>query len=138
MPLRFDLGPFEKLFIGKSILTNNGGRTSLVIEGDTPVLRARDVLPPEQAANALERIYCCVQQMYLEEDAAKYHSSYLAAVAQTMSEFPDCSNAIADADRLIKSNQHYKALRELKKLIEKHAGGTQRIVAASCSASARI
>ena len=49
MPLRFDLGPFEKLFIGKSVLTNNSDRTMFIVEGETPILRARDVLTPERA-----------------------------------------------------------------------------------------
>ena len=72
MPLRFDLGPFEKLFIGKSVLTNNGDRSMFIVEGDTPILRARDVLTPEQAVSPSEKLYRCVQQMYLEEDNIKY------------------------------------------------------------------
>jgi flagellar biosynthesis repressor protein FlbT len=129
MPLRFDLGPFEKLFIGKSILTNNGDRSMFIVEGDTPILRARDVLAPEQAVSALEKLYRCVQQMYLEEDTAKYQGSYLALAAQTISECPACHAEIQTSGGLIKSGQHYKALKELKKLIEKHGlafGGAQK------------
>jgi flagellar protein FlbT len=129
MPLRFDLGPFEKLFIGKSILTNNGDRSMFIVEGDTPILRARDVLTPEQAVSALEKLYRCVQQMYLEEDTARYQGSYLALAAQTVSECPACHAELQTSDGLIKSGQHYKALKELKKLIEKHAlafGGAQK------------
>ena len=44
MPLRFDLGPFEKLYIGKSVLTNNGDRSMFIVEGETPILRAKDIL----------------------------------------------------------------------------------------------
>ena len=121
MPLRFDLGPFEKLFIGKSILTNNGDRTMFIVEGDTPILRARDVLTPEQAVSPLEKLYRCVQQMYLEEDVPKYQGSYLALAAQASSECQACHAELQAADGLIKSGQHYKGLKELKKLIEKHA-----------------
>jgi flagellar protein FlbT len=117
MPLRFDLGPFEKLFIGKSVLTNNGDRTMFIVEGDTPILRARDVLTPEQAVNSLEKLYRCVQQMYLEEDIAKYQDSYLALAAQTISECPTRFAELETADHLITTGQHYKALKELKKLI---------------------
>jgi flagellar biosynthesis repressor protein FlbT len=116
MPLRFDLGPFEKLFIGKSILTNGSNRTQFVVEGDTPILRARDVLAPEQAVNTPEKLYRCVQQMYLEDDQAKYHGSFRALAAQAISESPAHSPEIETADRLIKSGQPYKALKELKKL----------------------
>ena len=116
MPLRFDLGPFEKLFIGKSVLTNGGSRTEFIVEGDTPILRARDVLAPEQAVNTPQRLYRCVQQMYLEENLAKYHGSFLSLAAQAMSECPAHHTEIEAADRLIKSGQPYKALKELKKL----------------------
>ena len=121
MPLRFDLGPFEKLFIGKSVLTNNGDRTMFVVEGKTPILRARDVLTPEQVVNAVEKLYRCVQQMYLEEDTEKYQGSYLVLAAQTISECPAWYAELKIADQLIKSGQHYNALKGLKKLIRQEA-----------------
>ena len=121
MPLRFDLGPFEKLFIGKSVLTNNGDRTMFIVEGETPILRARDVLTPERAVNAVEKLYRCVQQMYLEEDTEKYQGSYLALAAQTISECPGCYAELRIADQLIISGQHYKALKSLKKFVRQEA-----------------
>ena len=63
MPLRFDLGLHEKLYIGKSVLTNSKERTYFVLEGEMPILRARDFLQPSLAANSLEQLYCCIQQM---------------------------------------------------------------------------
>jgi flagellar biosynthesis repressor protein FlbT len=121
MPLRFDLGPFEKLFIGKSVLTNNGDRTMFIVEGVTPILRARDVLTPERAVNAVEKLYRCVQQMYLEEDTQKYRGSYLALTVRTISEFPAHLPELRIADQLVKSGQHYKALQTLRKLIGQEA-----------------
>jgi len=121
MPLRFDLGPFEKLFIGKSVLTNNSDRTMFIVEGDTPILRARDVLTPERAISAAEKLYRCIQQMYLEEDTEKYQGTYLALTAQTISECPACYDGLSIADQLIKSGQHYKALKSLKTLVRQEA-----------------
>jgi len=111
------LGPFEKIFIGKSVLTNNGGRTMFVIEGETPILRARDVLTPDRAVNTVEKLYRCVQQMYLEEDTRKYQGSYLALASQTVKENLACCAELKIADEAIKSGQLYKALKSLKKLI---------------------
>src|SRR5438477_12517761 len=102
MPLRFDLGPFEKLFIGRSVLINNGTRTMFVVEGETPILRARDVLMPDRSVNVAERLYCCVQQMYLEENAQKYQRSYLALLAQAISECPDGQTNRRIGDQLVK------------------------------------
>lgn len=121
MPLRIDLGPDEKLFIGNSVLTNSGSRTMFVVEGATPILRARDVLTPERAVNAPEKLYRCVQQMYLEEDPQKYERPYVTLSARTISECPACHAEIRIADQLIQKGDHYKALRILKKLVTEDA-----------------
>jgi flagellar protein FlbT len=123
MPLRFDLGPFEKLFIGKSVLINNGTRTMFVVEGETPILRAKDILLPNQAVNVVEKLYRCVQQTYLEEDAQKYKSRYIALMAQAISECPERRTDLRIADQLVKEGRHYQALRALRKLIGQKAFG---------------
>ena len=121
MPLHLDLGPFEQIFIGKSVLTNGGERTLLTLEGETPILRARDVLASVRVVNSVEKLYRCIQQMYLEEDTQKYQGSYLALAAQTISEFPARYAEIEAADQLIKGGNLYKALKILKKLISHEA-----------------
>ena len=125
MPLRFDLGPFEKLFIGKSVLTNHGDRTTFVLEGEIPILRAKDVLSPQLAATSLEKLYCCVQQIYLEEDMEKYRGSYLALAVKALSENPNLRVDLGAADQLVKSGQFYKAIKGLKKLIGTNSSSVQ-------------
>ena len=125
MPLRFDLGPFEKLFIGKSVLTNHGDRTTFVMEGEIPILRARDVLSPQLAATSLEKLYCCVQQMYLEEDVEKYRGSYLALAVEALSENSHLRGDLETADQLVKSGQFYRALKALKKLFRPNSSSVQ-------------
>ena len=125
MPLRFDLGPFEKLFIGKSVLTNHGDRTTFVMEGEIPILRAKDVLSPQLAATSLEKLYCCVQQMYLEEDVEKYRGSYLSLAVKALSENCHLRVDLQTADQLIKSGQFYRALKGLKKLLRPNSSSVQ-------------
>jgi flagellar protein FlbT len=125
MPLRFDLGPFEKLFIGKSVLTNHGDRTTFVMEGEIPILRAKDVLSPQLAATSLEKLYCCVQQMYLEEDVEKYRGSYLALAVEALSENSHLRVDLETADQLVKSGQFYRALKALKKLFRPNLSSVQ-------------
>jgi flagellar biosynthesis repressor protein FlbT len=125
MPLRFDLGPFESLFIGKSVLTNHGDRTTFVLEGEIPILRAKDVLSPQLAATSLERLYCCVQQMYLEEDVEKYRGSYLALAVKALSENSNLHVDLQTADQMVKSGQFYRALKGLKKLIGVNSSSVQ-------------
>ena len=121
MPLRFDMGPFERLFIGKSVLTNNGNRAIFVVEGETPILRARDVVSSEQAVHAVQKLYRCVQQMYLEEDTQKYKRSYAALAVLASSECPAGKAEFRIADQFVKNGQHYQALKALKKLVKQEA-----------------
>jgi hypothetical protein len=53
MPLRLDLGPFEKLHIGKTVLLNSHERAYFAFEGDVPIMRGKDVLQAELARNSL-------------------------------------------------------------------------------------
>jgi flagellar protein FlbT len=117
MPLRIDLGPFEKLYIGKSVLTNNHDRTMFIVEGTSPILRARDVLAADRAINPVEKLYRCVQQMYLEEDSRKYRPSYGALVAQAIAGCPDHYDELRSADCSVLSGHLYEALKSLKSII---------------------
>lgn len=121
MPLRFDLGPFEKLFIGQSVLTNSHQRAIFVLEGDIPIMRSKDVLPLNSAQNALERLYHCVQQSYLEEALERYQGAYLVLTIQALEEAPDLDREIRTMDELIKSGEYYKALKVLRKRIRPEA-----------------
>ena len=117
MALRVDLGPFDQLHIGRCVLKNSHERALFVIEGDTPVLRAKDVLSPALAASSLEKLYCCVQRMYLEEAYEELQGSYLALAAGSVKEDPTLYAELHAADQLIAAGQYYKALKCLKKLI---------------------
>ncbi|WP_024511979.1 flagellar biosynthesis repressor FlbT [Bradyrhizobium sp. ARR65] len=121
MPLRFDLGPFEKLYIGRSVLTNSHQRTCFVLEGDTPILRAKDFLQPSAATNSLEQLYCCIQQMYLEAAPASYQGSYLRLMVQATKDEPSLCSELNAVDGLVTGNKYYKALKDLKKLIRPSA-----------------
>jgi flagellar protein FlbT len=67
MALRFDLGPFDELHVGKCVIKNSHERALFVVEGDMPILRGNAYLQPALANRPLEKFYCCIQKMYLEE-----------------------------------------------------------------------
>ncbi|HXB77790.1 MAG TPA: flagellar biosynthesis repressor FlbT [Bradyrhizobium sp.] len=121
MPLRFDLGPFEKLHIGRTILINSHERAYFALEGDVPVMRAKDVLQPALASNCLEKLYCCMQKIYLEQTFAEFQGSYLALVVQALKEEPSFYAELKQVDALFHAGEHYKALKRLKKLIRPSA-----------------
>ena len=117
MALRFDMAPFDELHIGKCVLKNSHGRALFIIEGDTPVLKAKDFLSTEKAAKTLEKLYCCIQGMYLEEAHQEYQGSYAAFMARSLSEHLDLASDLQSVDQWVISRDYYKALKLLKKWI---------------------
>lgn len=117
MPLRFDLAPHERLYIGRSVLTNHTGRTFFILEGDTPVLRAKDVISIDSHSTSTERLYACLQNAYLREDMTRpeRQDEFVRLVAEIHS-----SNAVSVVDlpvvvQLVSDGNLYKALRILKR-----------------------
>jgi flagellar protein FlbT len=126
MTLRFDLGPFEELHIGKCVIKNSHEKSLFVVEGEMPILKGKDVLPESSVCGSLEKLYYCVQCMYLEEAYEKYQGSYLQLAAQAMRENPMLHSDLHAADQLIQNSNFYKALRGLKKLIRAEAFAVDR------------
>src|SRR6516162_11422471 len=84
---------------------------------ETPILRGKDVLPPESASNFLEKLYCCLQKIYLQESFAEHQGSYLAHMVEALKEEPSFYSELKEVDALVHDGEHYKALKRLKKLI---------------------
>lgn len=119
MPLRVELKPFERIIIGQSVITNSENRASFLIDGDTPILREKDILTAETANTPAKRIYLCVQQMYLENDIPKYQDLYLGFVKDMLNAVPSSREPIEAASNHILNGSLYKALREIRKLIKR-------------------
>ena len=119
MPLRVELKPFERIIIGKSVITNSETRTAFLIDGDAPILREKDILTSETANSPAKRIYLCVQMMYLEDDIQAYQDLYLGFIKDLIEAVPSFRDQIEVVSNLILSGQLYKGLRELRSLIKR-------------------
>ena len=119
MPLRVELKPFERIVIGESVIINSGNRTSFLIDGEAPILRDKDTVTAETANTPAKRLYHCVQVMYLKNDVARYHASYLSAVDELRHATPGSDGVIEMVERHIAEGALYKALKEIRKLIRR-------------------
>ena len=122
MPLRVELKPFERIVIGQSVITNSETRASFLIDGDTPILREKDILTAETADTPVKRLYLCVQMMYLENDIPKYQELYMSFVKDLLEAVPSFREEIEDASNHILNGSLYKALRAVRKLMKKEEG----------------
>ena len=119
MALKIELKPFERIIIGESLLTNSDQRTRFLIEGSAPILREKDILTAKTANTPVKRIYLCVQMMYLEKDIAKYQALYFEFVKDLLTAAPSFKKQIETASNHILSGSFYKALKDIKKLIDR-------------------
>ena len=115
MPLRFDLGPGEKLFIGRTVLTNGQHRCHFVVDGDGPVLRERDVIVETAQSTAPERLYVSIQQTYLNAAAGSNGAVYIELMSAAARYLQQAD--IATLNALMAAGEFYRALRYLKKLL---------------------
>ena len=122
MALKVELKPGERVIIGDCVVTNSDQRTRLLIEGETPILREKDILTPETANTPAKRIYLCVQLMYLAKDSSPHHDTYFQLIRDIVQAAPSTWPYVEAINNNILTGEIYKALKAAKKLIAYEEG----------------
>ena len=124
MPLVVDLKKGEKFIIGDTVIVNDSHNrrftdgARLYIAGDAPVLRERDIIWEKDADSPAKRVYFLVQSMYLVRDAKPHLESYLNLAADIQKAAPGTASCFAKISELIQAGSYYKALKEVKSLLQ--------------------
>ena len=118
MGLKVELKPGERIILGESIVTNGDQRTRLVIEGEAPILREKDIMTPETADTPCKRVYLVVQLMYLSRDPKQHHETYFKLIKEIIAAAPSTSAYFDRINNQILTGNNYKALKESQSLIE--------------------
>jgi flagellar protein FlbT len=117
MALKVELKPGERIILGECVITNADQRTRLLIEGEVPILREKDILTPELADTPARRIYLAVQLMYTSKDSSSYHEIYFKLVSDLVRAAPSTWPLVESINNHILAGEMYKALKDAKKLI---------------------
>ena len=117
MALKVELKPGERIIVGDCVITNDNQRTRLFIEGDTPILREKDVLPARNADTAAKRIYLAVQLMYLSKERAALEKEYGELRGDFLAAAPSSHELVAAIDKEILTGAYYKAMRAARQLV---------------------
>lgn len=117
MALKVELKPFERIIIGTSVVTNGEHRTRLYVEGDSPILREKDILTPETADTPAKRVYLAIQMMYLESDIDQFKETYFTLTDEIVRAAPSTTLMVDAINTEIARGKLYRALKETKKLI---------------------
>lgn len=122
MSLKVELKHGERIILGECLITNEGGRTKLRIDGAAPILREKDIMTPEAADSAAKRIYLTVQAMYLSRTPAEHHASYFQLVQDLIQAAPSTRQFVESINNKILTGSMYKALKDAKALIDYEQG----------------
>lgn len=117
MSLKVELKPGEKLIIGESVVTNGEHRARLVIDGEAPILREKDILTAQEADTPCKKIYLVVQLMYLSGAPEKHRELYFQLVEDVVKAAPSTMPYIQAVNVQILAGALYKALKEARNLI---------------------
>jgi flagellar protein FlbT len=118
MGLKVELKPGERLIIGECVITNGDQRTRLLVEGQAPILREKDIMTPERADTPAKRIYLTVQFMYTSPDPRVYHENYFALMRDLVQAAPSAWPYVEAVSNHIMAGEMYKALKRARKLID--------------------
>ena len=117
MGLKVELKPGERLILGECLVTNGEQRTRLLIEGQAPILREKDILTPETADTPAKLVYLAVQLMYISPDPQNNHGTYFNLVRDIVTAVPSSWPIIEEINNNIMSGELYRALKAARKLI---------------------
>lgn len=117
MSLKVEIKPGERIILGNAVVTNDGPRARLMLEGDAPILREKDILRPEEADTPCKRIYLVVQMMYLSPNPQMHFELYFGLVQDVRQAAPSTSAKLDRINRHLLGGAFYKALKEAKALI---------------------
>jgi flagellar biosynthesis repressor protein FlbT len=117
MPLKVELKPGERILVGDCVITNADQRTRLVIDGQAPILREKDILTAKTADTPAKRIYLAVQLMYTSRDATAHHQIYFELLRDILRAAPSTWAFIETINNHILTGDLYKALKQARKLV---------------------
>ena len=117
MGLKVELKAGERFILGDCLVTNGNQRTRLLIEGDTPILREKDIMTAAQANTPAKRIYLAVQLMYTSRDPRLHHETYFILMRDLVQAAPSTWPHVVAVSNHILAGEMYKALKCAKTLI---------------------
>ena len=117
MGLKVELKAGERIIIGECVITNADQRTRLLIDGESPILRERDIMTPKIADTPAKNLYFIIQMMYLSKTPRDHHETYFQLMREIVQAAPSTWPYIENINNHILTGEMYKALKQARKLI---------------------
>jgi len=119
MTLRISLRNGEPVIVNGAVL-RSVGRTDLVVENNSTVLRGRDVMKPEEADSPARQLYFACMMAYIDQGDLKTHQDALLERLERLMAALESQEAKAACIRFaqkVATGQFYPALADCRWLI---------------------
>lgn len=123
MSLRISLRNGERVIINGAVL-RSVGRTDVIVENSSTVLRGRDVMKPEDANTPARRLYFACMMAYIDQDNREKHQQSLLSQLEALVaalEAPEAKAACLRFAEKIALEQFYAALSDARWLFHYEA-----------------
>ncbi|EQB18170.1 MAG: flagellar biosynthesis repressor FlbT [Novosphingobium lindaniclasticum] len=137
MTLRISLRNGEPVIVNGAVL-RAVGRTDLVVENETTILRGRDVMKPEEATSPARQLYFACMMAYIDPADLSRHQQVLLARLEALMTALETAEAKAVCIRFaqkVATGQFYNALADCRWLIGYESDALSRLEAASAPSS---
>ncbi len=118
MALKVELKPNERIVIGNAVVRNGDTRSRLVIEGNVPIMREKDIMGVSDADTPAKRIYFVLQLMYLDRDIGPHREAFMTLIEEFMTAAPSAWPHLNQITRHILNGDVYKAIKATRSLID--------------------
>jgi flagellar protein FlbT len=118
MALKVELKPHERIVIGNAVIRNGDTRSRLFIEGDTAIMREKDILTAEAANTPAKRIYFALQLMYLDKNIHWHRNDFITLINEFMTAVPSAWPLISKITDHVLAGEFYKAVKSTRDLID--------------------
>lgn len=117
--LRITLVDGEKAIINGAVIRAIG-RTRICVENKVPILRGRDVMPPEEATTPARKLYLACMLAYIDgEGRAAHQDEMIDLLRALLAAYPveSCKTACMRVASDLARGNYYKALTPVRDII---------------------
>ncbi len=127
MPLRIELEPNEQLLVNGVALrvgANGGKAVEILVESEARVLRGRAVIRGAEADTPAKRLCVTLQALYLSDprDRMPFEDAFAVQGRELIEAAPSTGPFVLAISEMLAANQHHRALRHARGLVEYEAG----------------
>lgn len=130
MGMRVTLRPDERIIINGAVVRNGGRTASIIVDGAAQVLREQMVMHPETAAKSPSRqAYYLAMLAYIDPANEETHrQAFVTWMSEVIDAFeaPAAKLACAEALMMAGRREYFRALQQLRSLIEYEDGAILR------------